>query len=447
MVKSLLGIPVVSLVLVFSAVSGPPLRAQNQAITFSRDVAPILYKNCTSCHRPGDMAPMSLLTYKDVRPWARSIQKRVAAREMPPWLADPHYGSFSNERKLTDREITTLDAWVSRGAPEGDAADLPPAPVHDTAWRIGKPDVVLSMQEPFDVPADGVVDYQYFTIPTNFTEDKWITAAEVRPGDRSVVHHVILFVSDPPPMAPNPGLKMGAGVPATAPPSRADAAPPRPRTGSARSPQPLGNLLVGEAPGAQPIVFTPEAAKLIKAGSKLTFQMHYTPNGKASKDLTQVALVFAKQAPEHLVRSVPVKNQKLLIPPGNPNYEVKSEVTFTEDARLWSVFPHMHFRGKDFEYKMVYPDGRSEIILSVPKYDFNWQGDYVFAHAILAPAGSRLECTAHFDNSAANKANPDPSKEVRWGDQTWEEMMIGWMVYSVDSQRTSVRKTTAAQQN
>ena len=443
MMKTVSGVSVASLVLLASAGAGPALRAQNQSVTFSRHVAPILYKNCTTCHRPGDMAPMSLLTYKDARPWARSIQRRVVSREMPPWHADPQYGSFSNERKLTDADIATIDAWVSHGAPEGDIADLPPAPAHAGGWRIGKPDVVLSMQEPFDVPADGVVDYQYFTIPTDFTEDKWITAAEVRPGDRRVVHHVILFVQDPGPPAPNPGLKMGPGVPATATPRRADSPPPTPKTGSARAPNPLGTLLIGEAPGAQPLVFTPDAMKLIKAGSKLTFQMHYTPNGKATTDRTQVGLVFAKQPAEHRVRSVPVMNARLVIPPGEASYEVKSEVTFTEDARIWSVFPHMHFRGKDFTYTMVYPDGRSEIILSVPTYDFNWQGDYVFSKPIVAPAGSRLECTAHFDNSPANRANPDPSKEVRWGDQTWEEMMIGWTAYSVDSQRTSIKATVA----
>ncbi len=439
MVKAVFGVSVVSLVLLASTAFGPPqATTADEPVTFSKQVAPILHKNCTSCHRPGDIAPMSLLTYKDARPWARSIRQRVVDREMPPWHADPHYGTFSNDRRLSDQDIAIIDAWASHGAPEGDPKDLPPSPEYPDGWRIGTPDVILSMQEPFDVPAEGVVDYQYFTIPTNFAADRWIRAAEIRPGDRSVVHHVIVFVQDPGPATPAPGIKIGRGIPADATPRRADAPLPAPKTGSARAPVPLGYLLVGEAPGTQPIVFRPEAAKRLKTGSRLTFQMHYTPNGKATKDVTRVGLIFAKEPVEHRIRSIPVMNQRLLIPPGAASYEVKSEVTFTEDARIWSVFPHMHLRGKDFEYRIYYPDGRSEIILSVPKYDFSWQGDYVFTTPIVVPKDSRLECTAHFDNSPANKANPDPSKEVRWGDQTFEEMMIGWTAYSLESQRSSV---------
>jgi hypothetical protein len=427
-------------------------RAAGTPVTFTRDVAPILYKNCVGCHRDGEMAPMSLVTYKDARPWAKSIRKNVVERVMPPWHADPAHSRFSNARGLSQPEIDTIVAWVDQGAPQGKASDLPPAPTYPDGWDIGVPDAVFEMSEEFSVPADGVVEYQYFTVQPNFTEDRWIQAAEIRAGNRELVHHVIVFVDEPggsPSRAP--GIQMIASTPAPStvggagPPSSPvggaglQTGPPQPQTRRAPARQ-LGRFLVGQAPGARPAVFPLGSAKRIKAGSTLTFQMHYTPNGTAGKDRTRVGLIFAKQPPASEIRTVGVMNTRFVIPAGDANHQVMSRAEFTEDAKIWSFFPHMHVRGKSFEYRIVRPDGSSQILLSVPKYDFNWQGEYVLAEPVTVPKGTRLECTAFFDNSKANVENPDPTKDVRWGDQTWEEMMIGWTTFSVEPIATTASK-------
>jgi hypothetical protein len=445
------------LVVVFPAIlfftSSAAPRAAGTPVTFTKDVAPILYKNCVSCHRDGEMAPMSLMTYKDARPWAKSIRKNVAERVMPPWHADPAHGSFSNARRLSQTEIDTIVAWVDQGAPQGKASDLPPAPTYPDGWDIGVPDAVFEMPEEFAVPADGVVEYQYFTVQPNFTEDRWVQAAEIRAGNRELVHHVIVFVDEPggsPSRAPGiqmipsaaparPADASASAVSATPPASNAQAATSSAPAASPASPAPrrpaarqLGRLLVGQAPGARPAVFPLGSAKRIKAGSTLTFQMHYTPNGTAGKDRTRVGLIFATQPPASEIRTVGVMNTRFMIPAGDGNHPVLSQAQFTEDAKIWSFFPHMHVRGKSFEYRIVRPDGSSQVLLSVPKYDFNWQGEYVLAEPVSVPKGTRLECTAFFDNSKANLANPDATKDVRWGDQTWEEMMIGWTTFSVE---------------
>jgi hypothetical protein len=364
--------------------------------TFSHDVAPILFNRCLECHRQGEAAPMAFTSYAEVRPWAKAIKQAVLTRKMPPWLADPHYGSFRNDRRLSDDEVKTLAAWADGGAPEGRPMDLPPMPRFETGWRIGKPDAVFDMGADFDVPADGVVAYKYFTVPTNFTEDKWVQAAEVRPGQRGAVHHVICFVKEP---------NSQAGE--------------------------TGNILVGYAPGEGPLELLPGTAVLVKAGSSLYFQVHYTPNGKAVKDRSYIGVKFAAAPPKYrAVRGISA-NPFFRIPPNNSNYEVKSSYTLPQDVTLESLMPHMHLRGKDFQYTVVYPDGRREVILSVPHYDFNWQLRYELTTPMPLPKGARIECVAHYDNSPNNKFNPDPSKEVKWGDQTWEEMMIGFFTYTV----------------
>jgi len=410
--------------------------------TFSKDVAPILYKNCVTCHRPGQAAPMSLISFKEVRPWAKSIREVVVERRMPVWLADPNYGEFINDRRLSQKEIDTIVAWVDGGAKEGDPKDLPPTPKFpDDGWSIGKPDVVLSMTEEASVPADGVVPYRYFAVPTNFTEDKYVQAAEIKRGNPAVVHHVIVNV-----MEPGQGLLPAAGE------LRLDSIFARQggeREGGSNEDSGRANrnrnpdgMLIGWAPGMSPLVLRPGVAKLVKKGSVLIFQMHYTTNGEAAKDRTSVGLVFAKSPVEKRFITAGASARNLIIPPGAPNYESRSSFTFREDSHIWGFMPHMHLRGKDFEYRLVYPDGTSKILLRVPRYDFNWQLNYWLKEPVAAPKGSRLECVAHHDNSVNNKFNPDPTKEVRWGPQTWEEMMIGWFDYTLDSQ--DLRKETVA---
>jgi hypothetical protein len=406
MMKAMKATILVGVVCMLLLVSGPTVTTTSENnVTFTKDVAPIFYKNCTGCHRPGEIAPMSLLTYNDARPWAKSIREKVANREMPPWHADPKYGEWRNDRRISQEAINTILAWVNNGAKEGDPKDLPPMPEYTHGWKIGKPDQTFSAPEQ-SVPADGVVDYQYLTVPTNFKEDHYITSAEIRSSAHAVVHHVIVFVQEP-----------GAT-------SRLQ-----------------GKLLVGFAPGEDPAIFRPGFGRKIPAGSNLLFQVHYTPNGTAMKDVTTVGLIYAKAPVEHTVVTRPVLQTAFEIPAGHPNYEVKSSFTFNESAKLYSFMPHMHLRGKDFEYKAVFPDGTSRILLSVPRYDFSWQTYYVLKDPIAVPKGTRIECVAHFDNSTNNKYNPDPTKVVKWGDQTWEEMMIGWMSFVYDSPPPATKAT------
>jgi hypothetical protein len=378
--------------------SAPP------AVTFSKDVAPIIYANCASCHRPGEVAPMPLLSYKDARPWAKAIREQVLSGAMPPWHADPAHGEFANDRRLSRKQIDTIVGWVDAGAPEGNPKDLPAPPRFPDGWQIGKPDVVLTMNQDVDVPAEGVVGYKYFVIPTGFKEDRWIQAAEVRPGNRQVVHHVIAFVVD-------------AGI----------------FTGGLNGRNRLEGL-AGYAPGEAATVLPDGVGRLVKAGSMVVLQMHYTPNGTAAKDRTSVGLIFSRKPVVKAAMGGAAMNRRFEIPPGDPGYEVRSVYRFKDDSHITSLMPHMHLRGKDFEFRLVYPDGKSKVILSVPRYDFNWQTRYDLKEPVAAPRGSRVDCVAHFDNSSKNKWNPDPSKAIRWGQQTWEEMMIGFIGFTLDSQ-------------
>jgi len=376
-------------------------------VTFTKDVAPIFYGKCAACHRPGEIAPMSLLTYKDARPWARAIKEKVVNRDMPPWHADPQHGAFKNDRRLSDKEIATISAWVDGGAVEGNPRDLPAVPRFTDGWQIGQPDVVLSMTDEFSVPAEGTVSYQYFFVPTGFTEDKWIQAAEVRPGNRAVVHHVIVFVVGPEAARRRQGAFS--------------------RDGGFEG-------LVGTAPGEEPMILADGIGKLVKAGSYLVLQMHYTPNGRPATDRTSIGLRFSRKPVRQALTGGAALNRGFEIPAGDGNYEVRSSYTFKADAHILNLMPHMHLRGKDFEYRLTYPDGTAKTILRVPRYDFNWQTRYEMKDPVAAPRGSRLECVAHFDNSVKNKWNPDATKPVRWGQQTWEEMMIGFVGFTLDEQ-------------
>ena len=331
---------------------------------------------------------------------------------MPPWHADPAHGKFKNDRRLTPQEKETIIGWVDGGMKEGNPKDLPPPPKFTDGWNIGTPDVILTARE-YEVPAEGTINYQYFIVPTNFKEDKWVRAAEVRPGNRNVVHHVIVMVAEPGEM-----LRKGALA----------------RDGI--------QGLVGFAPGQAAVSLPDGEAKLVKAGSVLVFQMHYTTNGTAQKDRTSIGLLFAKKPVRKVMMGGAAMNRSFVIPAGEGNYQVVSRYLFRQDAHITDLMPHMHVRGNDFEYKLIYPDGTSKIILSVPKWDFNWQTRYELAEPVAAPKGSRLECVAHFDNSTKNKWNPDPTKDIRWGQQTWDEMMIGFVSFTLDDQ--NLLQTTPA---
>lgn len=371
-------------------------------ITYTKQIARLFQKNCQECHRPGEIGPFSLLTYRQATGWADMIQETVSSGRMPPWFADPRFGHFANDRRLSKEDKETLLAWIKEGCPEGDEKELPAPKEWQEGWWIGKPDVVISMKEDFTVPADAGktgVPYKYFTVPTNFTEDKWIQACEARPGNRAVVHHIIAFVTEP------------GGTPG-----------PRRRGGES-------GYLVGIAPGEEGLILPPGMAKKIPKGASITFQMHYTPNGVQQKDRSSLGLIFSKEPPKQLVRTAAISQPLLLIPPGDGNYETKSSQKFDKETVILNFMPHMHLRGKDFEYRVKYPDGRSEVVLSVPHYDFAWQTRYVLAEPLHLPAGSTVLCKAHFDNSRNNPNNPDPTRRVTWGPQTWDEMMIGWMHY------------------
>jgi mono/diheme cytochrome c family protein len=412
--------------------------------TFYKDVLPILQNNCQSCHRPGEVAPMSLLTYEDAHQSAVAIKMAVLTKKMPPWYADPQYGHFSNERKLTPQQIKTLVTWVDGGTKPGDPKDAPEPVKFVDGWNIGVPDRVLEMPTAFNVPAEGTVDYQYMVISGGFTEDTWVRAAEVRPGNRALLHHVVVFTR-PPDSNWMRGAKPGEFF-APKPQKRESTKQEPPKQEAEKKEEPghdhpattrrgaIGELLVVYTPGMQPLkIPNQNEAKLIKAGSDLVLQLHYTTNGIAGADKTKVGLVFAKQPLPKLSNvALAAANAGFRIPPNDDNYEVKSQVQLEDTVTLTTLWPHMHFRGKDFLYRVIYPDGKTETLLSVPKYDFNWQLEYRLAEPLVLPKGTRIECTAHFDNSVNNPYNPDPSKEVRWGDQTWEEMMMGWFYVSVD---------------
>ena len=377
------------------------------SITYARDVSRVLQKNCQECHRPGQIGPMPLTTYEDALAWSDTVREVIEQKRMPPWLADPHFGTFLNDRSLSAEDRATLLGWIDQGCPKGNLADLPPAKSFPEGWTIGKPDVVFEMPDEFTVPAtvdEKGLKYQYFTVRTKFDEDKWIQAAEAKPGNRAVVHHIIVYV-----------LKPGKG------------------TGVMRDKTADGigdGFLTAYAPGELSSALPLGSAKRIPKNSVLVFQMHYTPNGVEQNDRSSVGLVFAKEPPKIEVRTRSAAQRHIAIPPGENNYEATSATTFEQDAELLSFLPHMHLRGKDFRYEVVFPDGKRETLLSVPRYDFNWQSAYRLEKPLHMPAGTRIECTAHYDNSKDNPNNPDPNKLVRWGDQTWDEMMIGFVDYA-----------------
>ena len=391
------------------------LSAAKQEVTFYKDVLPVLQQNCQSCHRPGEAAPMPFLTYEQTRPWAKAVKEATATKRMPPWHADPAYGHFRNDRSLSEKDLATLVAWADTGAKPGNKKDAPKEIVWSEGWNIPKPDYVIAMPEAFEVPEKGVVDYVRFVLPTNLTEDKWVKAVEVRPGNRAVVHHVIAYIRPK-------GGKWLAGAEAGKPIFKV-----KNSDGGERE------WLVGYAPGMPSPSLEKDQGILMPAGSDIVLEMHYTPNGKPAKDLTRVGVLFASEVPKQRVLATAVVNSKFTIPAGAANHPVEGKFTIHSPMLLTSLTPHMHLRGKAFQFRAVYPTGEKETLLNVPKYDFNWQITYFFKDPKVLQAGTVIEATGWYDNSPNNPHNPDPSVDVKWGDQSFEEMLFGAFTVAFDA--------------
>ncbi len=394
------------------------------AVTYSNQIARIFADHCVRCHREGEIGPFAMSTYEKVAGWAEMIQEVVSEKRMPPWHANPAYGKFANDCSLSDEQLALIEQWVKDGAPESDRSQLPEPKKYLVGWQLPRePDVVFPVSpEPYTVPAEGEVKYRYFPVDPKFTEDKWIKCAQLLPGNRAVVHHILAFAR---PKGTQGGLGGERG------------------------------FLVGYVPGSQAEQFPEGMAKRIPANSEIVFQVHYTPIGTEQTDLSQLGIVFADpQEITHEVKTTSAVQNKLRIPPGDANYQVSALLPEElPDCRLITMAPHMHLRGKAFRYTAVYPGGKKEILLDVPAYDFNWQTGYRMSEPLKLPAGSKIECEAVFDNSAANLNNPDPTKLVRWGDQTEDEMMIGYFDIvvpvgessAVDTSRVNRRKALAEQ--
>jgi mono/diheme cytochrome c family protein len=444
----------IAFALIFGAVvfTFPSLEATNKkpsakTVTFAKDVAPIFHAKCAECHRPGEAAPFSTLTYKDARPWAKSIREKVITREMPPWHADPHFGQFANDRRLSQKEIDTIVAWVDGGAVEGNAKDLPPVPKFTDGWNIPKPDVVLQMEEEYALAASGPDEYQYFEIPTNFTEDKYIQMAEARPGNRRIVHHIIALIV-PPGAASLTKVKKEAKDKAIEmslknTPWYRDGLLIRSKPETpvydhgADIPQQLrgfnevDDFLAAYAPGRNPDIWEPGTAKKVPAGATIRLQVHYSKvAGSVQKDRSLIGLIFAKEKPQKTLTTKSVANMFFKIPPGAERHKVTAEWTLWRNMTVYSFSPHMHYRGSAMEYQVTYPDGKTEMLLNVPNYSFAWQTTYVLKTPKLLPKGSKITVTGYFDNSAKNKFNPDPKQTVRYGEPTYDEMMIGFLDYA-----------------
>ena len=400
-----------------------PVPQPSHKPTFYKDVLPILQDHCQSCHRPGEIAPTPFVTYQDTKPWAASIKQAVESKSMPPWFADPRHGKFSNDPSLTWQQIALLSAWVDAGSPAGSPKDAPPPKLVAKGWNIPQPDKVVQMRVPVSIPARGDVEYTYEIVPTGFTEDKWVQFAEIRPSGPQYVHHCVVYVrpSNSTWLRPAP-----IGVPFTA----SSFADPKLR---AEAHETTTDMLLVYAPGSAPDRWPDGMAKFIPAGSDLVFQMHYTANGTAGTDQTSVGMVFAKQPPKQRVLTLQLTNHTFIIPPRTDDYRVDVWGTIPNDATLLSFFPHMHLRGKRFEYNIIHADGTVETLLRV-NYHFHWQLSYRLAEPRLLKAGTKLQAVAWYDNTADNPHNPDPNVEVRWGGQTYEEMMVGFFDVAVPAE-------------
>jgi thiol-disulfide isomerase/thioredoxin len=398
----------------------PKAPTGGSSVTYCKEIAPLIQKHCQGCHRPGEIGPFPLMTFADAAAWSEAIREAATDGRMPPWHADPAHGKFANDRRLSDSERANLLAWIDQGCAEGRAADLPAPREYVTGWGIGKPDEVITMNKEVEVPARaprGGLAYKYILAGKPFTEDRWVRAAEVRPGNRAVVHHINVYVLRPGRKALPDGdeLSEKLGKQLFEDPS-ADKMKDIPE-------------LVSYTPGDQLFELPPGMAKFIPKGSRLVFELHYVPNGKPLTDRSSIGLTYAKEPPRHEVFGGLAVNWMFLIPPNAADHKVTATFRIDQDCVLLSMSPHMHLRGKSFDFRLLLPDGKQETLLMVPKYDFGWQTNYILAEPRRVPKGSRLICTAHFDNSPANPNNPNPRALVTWGDQTWDEMMLGYFDY------------------
>ncbi|MGB7346052.1 MAG: redoxin family protein [Pirellulaceae bacterium] len=381
----------------------------NSQVTYGSQVAKILNDRCAECHREGEIAPFSLTEYNEVAGWSDMIAEVVREGRMPPWHATEDHAEFANNRSMSDDEKQALYDWADAGAPAGDLSHLPVPPEKIVNWRLPRePDRIIPVSpQPFNVPASGSVRYQYFKFDPGFKEDVWLEAAELKPGNREVVHHILAFAA---PKGNYDGVNGARG------------------------------FLVGYVPGQDPDIWPPRHAKRIPAGSELIFQVHYTPIGTEAKDQSQLGLCFAPaDSITHEVVTTSALQTRLKIPPGEANYTTEAtSPPMPDNARVLSMSPHMHVRGKAFQYDLM-TDGKKQTILEIPQYDFNWQTSYKLADPMPVQPGSRFLCTAVFDNSEDNLNNPDPTATVRWGDQTWDEMMIGYFNYAIPFSKADSR--------
>ena len=386
--------------LVIAGLLAPSSRTQAAAptTTFTRDIAPILNAKCVTCHRPGEVAPMALLTYQDVRPYARSIREKVATRQMPPWFADKSAGTFANDPSLTDAEIATISSWVEAGAPQGDLKDMPEPPQFTEGWQLGEPDQIIELPE-IQIPAVGADYFPTPNIALDLKEDRWIRAIEIRPGNRQLTHHSVIFSASIDVMR---------------------------ATGTF-------DVLGVWAVGTPATVYPEGTGRWIRKGQTLRTNLHYHPNGTPQTDRTRIGLYFGKGELKKEVAAALAGNLGFTIPPNAANHELRAVYVADQDITIVSFFPHMHLRGRDMTMTATFPGGRQETLLRVPAYDFNWQLFYYPKHTVALPKGTRLDLVAHYDNSSANRNNPDPSKAVRFGEASTAEMMFGMFEFTADA--------------
>jgi hypothetical protein len=466
-----------------------PARSQSSSATFSRDVAPILFEKCVGCHRPGEIGPMPLVTYQDVRPWAKSIRTKVVSREMPPWHADPRYGKFRNDRSLTQQQIDTIVAWIDSGAAKGDDADLPSAPVFTSGWQTGEPDYIVEMPLEYDIPPQGQLNAVNFWVPVPFKQDRFVETMELRPGNSRVVHHIGVSIATLPQGAtltqqgemilPDGTLQNAnaqaktseRGIGATRPSARNEVSNLQGGDGGGR---PTNSLLVAYVPGGGVYRRPPGIGRRIPAGTYFVFNMHYQPTGQVETDRSRLGLWFSKETNvqeiyEHGVGEPlltsrgqpsfyridtgekrvetygPQERGFPLIPPGAQRYEIVGITPVTDSITLHGMWPHAHLRATDMTWTLTWPDGRKQVLLSVPKYTFEWQILYTLEQPLKIPAGSTITAVAHYDNSSRNRMNPDPDREVHWSESSWEEMFIPFIQYTIDSE-ARLKKPTNRQQ-